>query len=116
MTNLTPGMRVEVVSVYADLPATTGPPEAGDDWQPYTGPGTWLMYGFTGGRTASQGPYSDLCVCNECATDPVNVEPLRQKAIRNLSREDAGLFVRCTRATWSCRGCGRQAEGEPRRC
>jgi hypothetical protein len=116
MTALTPGMRVEVVTVTTATPSPgEGPPDA-VDFIPYTGPGTWLMYGFTGDRPPPAGSWVDCRVCNECAADPGKVEPVRVKLKTNLHIDTAGQLVRVTADDYyyGCQACGRKTEGDRR--
>jgi hypothetical protein len=109
MTTLTPGMRIQVTTVYADIStaATVIPRHAEDGYQPYTGPGTWKLYGYTGTKGRAQPPYSDVCACNECALDPAVTEQLRQKTVSNIG--SAGRFAECTRS-YRCAKCRRSKE------
>jgi hypothetical protein len=120
VTALTPGMRVEVVTVTTATPSPgEGPPEAAG-FIPYTGPGTWLLYGFTGKGLTSDGTWVDLRLCNECAIDPVKVEPVRQKCMTNLRIDNAGKFIAVTYRDdsqyepYGCQACGRKREGDRR--
>jgi hypothetical protein len=115
VTALTPGMRIEVVATFTVVPAE-GPPEA-IGFIPYTGPGTWQLYGFTGdGKLGPGKTWIDCRLCNECAADPVKVEPVREKVKVNLRIDTAGDFIAATNqlSGSSCQACRRTEEGRLR--
>jgi hypothetical protein len=108
--NLTRSMTIEVTATYTTAPS-------------FMPSGVRQLWGWTGDNRLVRGgmpvPYSDLCVCSECATGPENIETIRVAAIRNLSRcretGNPGDFIEVTEAAdggyirYKCHKCGKKA-------
>lgn len=111
MTDLNPGMVISVTTTVTTAPvAGLGPPES-VDFIPYTGPGTWKMYGFTGEKPPPKGVFIDCQLCNECAVDPAKAETVRVKIKTNLRIATAGRFILSPDSRgYGCQGCQRKAE------
>lgn len=121
MTDLKPGMVISVTTTVTTAPVAgdhslTGLPDIITSpvrWEPYDS-GNRVIYGFTGGDRLGhrEKPWSNLCLCNECAVNPVHVRPVIAVAVRDTGGQ--GTFMPVTgsqRASgYRCQGCQRKAE------